>query len=386
MPEKAKNRKWLSRKGKLSDVTINTETGEVVKHFIRIYSKKKRRNQIKARGSVYHSFYRELECLKRLKGQSNFPQLIDYDEEKMWIKMTYCGEPYPAHLSENNTSLVQQTNQIVLTLNKMKILYPYQKILTHRTDITAEFPVHNLHYKDGTIYLIDFEMSLPLGSGYSDYFEEKFMKTFDNYDVNAFKQLLRKAVAPGDREQKPEHELQAKWQTYQNKTADNIDERLKIFKLDRFGGEGLSMLDIGASTGDFVKALANCFTEVTAVEPFIPKPDNLPSNVTWKSMGYNNFIKQNANQYDLVLCLRASLQIADIDMINEETIARTLSLLVNPNQFLIFETTRQVRLRVYQTHVADMLGYLKTFFGPPIETGNLGQKGGRMYYVFKKTR
>ena len=95
--------------------------------------------------------------------------------------MSYCGEPYPAHLSENNTSLVQQTNQIVLTLNKMKILYPYQKILTHRTDITAEFPVHNLHYKDGSIYLIDFEMSLPLGSGYSDYFEEKFMKTFDNY-------------------------------------------------------------------------------------------------------------------------------------------------------------------------------------------------------------
>ena len=385
MPEKAKDKKFYSRKGKLSDVTINTESAEVVKHFVRTYSYKKKRNQIKARGSVYHSFYRELECLKRLQGHENFPQLIDYDEDQMWIKMSYCGEPYPAHILKNNKQLVPQVDKIVSVLEKQKILYPYERILSHRKDITAEFPVHNLHYKDGKIYLIDFEMSLPLDSGYADYFGNRFTKMFDRYDNNVFRELLHRVVYPGKTAEVPDDELEAKWLGYESSNSNSVADRIEKFQLKKFGGDGKTLLDIGAGKGEFVKTLSDYYCEVTAVEPFISRPTELPSNVKWHSSGYKKFVDENTQQFDLVLCLCASLQITDIDILDEITLAKTLSKLVNPDGVLVLETTKQVKYDNYRTHVQDMLGYLKRFMGRPIEVGNVAKKGGRMYYVYKKT-
>ena len=125
-------KQWLHRSnGKISAVTIDIEKSVVVKEFYRHDIKNKRARQIKNRDSFYHSFYRELICLQRLKGSKHFPQLLDFNEEDMWIKMTYCGTPYPVDKTprHNKSELIPQAQKIIDTLQQKKIKYPYKKFM-----------------------------------------------------------------------------------------------------------------------------------------------------------------------------------------------------------------------------------------------------------------
>ena len=67
-------------RGKSSSVTINYEWDTVVKKFDKVQKKEY------VRGTGYHCWLRELECLERLQGHPNFPKLIDYNKKDLTLK------------------------------------------------------------------------------------------------------------------------------------------------------------------------------------------------------------------------------------------------------------------------------------------------------------
>jgi len=396
--------KWLHRSnGKLSEVTMDIDKGEVVKEFYRKPTLDKRTKQTKARGSFYHSFHRELECLKRLKGCEHFPQLINYNEEDMWIRMSYCGTPYPVESPRPQMShLIPQAQKIVETLTDKKILYPYQKIFNTRQGPVPFFPAVNLHLLDDKLHLIDFEMSWPVGSIIESYFDKVFKSTLKRYDRKQFDQLLQQVLVPDDskisnklyvKSGEKQHmssnaqHVNDKWNGYQyNKVGDNIAQRISQFKIRSYAGADRTMLDLGANEGRFGIELEKDFKHTYAVEPFVPQPKQLPTNMTWFALGYKNFVEQNKQQYDLVLSFACTIQIADIDLMQENDIAKTHADLVKPGGHLIYETQKQTKREANQTHVKKILANLKTCLGDPIDSGP-ARGGGRMFYVFhKKTK
>ena len=116
---------WIATsRGKTSQVIIDAQQGHVIKKFRGFDEKSKHDKVIKYRGNLLHSFHRELESLKRLKGHNNFPQLIDHNEQELCIKMTYCGEPYPCKAPRRSRpELIDQANKIVDTLAKVDVKY-----------------------------------------------------------------------------------------------------------------------------------------------------------------------------------------------------------------------------------------------------------------------
>ena len=397
---------WLHRSnGKISEVTMDLEKGEVVKEFFRHDDIYKRMRQTKGRGSHTHSFLRELECLKRLQGCEHFPQLIDYSEEDLWIRMTYCGRPYPVDESPrpHNPHLIPQAQKIIDTLVEKGIKYHYRKQMrvNKREGIMYPFfSAQSLHLLNDTVYLIDFESAYPMNSPYDAYFKDDFKSSFDNWSPDEFVPLFTKLVIDDGSEVSIKTYLKAgekqfvstnaehitkKWLNYQyNPVGDNIQDRIKKFELLKYAGADRTMIDIGANHGRFGVELQKHFKAVDCVEPFCPAPNPKPANMTWYPMGFKQFVEQNSQQWDLVLTFACTLQIAEIDLMEEHDIARTHAELVAPGGHLIYETQKQVNRQVNQVHVQKIVKNLETYLGAPIQSGT-GRRGGRMYYVFHRS-
>jgi hypothetical protein len=398
------NKWYYTSRGKLSEVIIDPVSKEVVKQFRGFADQVKNKRSIKNRGSHTHSFLRELECLRRLKGCDNFPQLIDHDEEDLWIKMSYCGTPYPCTPPRpHRPELVDQSRHIIDTLAKVDIKYPYRRTFKSNDVFYTYLSAGNINVDEDKLYLIDFESALPVGSRYCQYFEQSFLDQFKkDYTTAEFKRLFEDFLVPtGDKLNSKAYakmenkrhmstnspKVNATWNNYQyNPVGDNIDERIKSFGLRSYGGGDKSMIDIGANHGRFGVEMADQFQEIHCVEPFAAQPDPLPANMTWHKMGFREFTEKNHRKFDLVLTFACTLQIADIDLMSENEIAKAHADLVAPGGTLIYESQKQFKRERNQIHVSKIVANLKHFMGSPltIKKGRSPRGGGREFYVFNR--
>ena len=390
--------------GKISAVTLDIEKGEVVKEFYRHDIKNKRSRQIKSRDSFYHSYYRELICLQRLKGSKHFPQLLDFNEEDMWIKMTYCGTPYPVDKTprDNKSELIPQAQKIIDTLQQKKIRYPYKKFMQIDKAKGLSYPFFtatNLHILDDVLYLIDFETSYPVDSYYDKYFSEEFKQGYKDWSAGEFMPLFEKLAVDDGSELSSKVYLKSnekqfvksnatnikeKWLNYQNNTVgDNVSDRIKKFGILKYADPEKTMIDIGANHGKFGLELKSNFKQIDCVEPFCPAPDPIPNNMIWHSMGFKQFVSTNKQQWDLVLTFACTIQIADIDLMTETEIAKSHYDLVKTNGHLIYETQKQSGRPANGEHVQKIVNAFIKLMGNPIKSGK-ARRGGRMYYVFNK--
>jgi len=189
--------KWIATsRGKTSQVTIYKSKNIVVKQFRGYDEKHKQDRVIKHRGSLNNSFHRELECLKRLKGHDNFPQLIDFDENSLRIEMSYCGEPYPCKAPRaSRPELIGQANNIVDALAKVDVKYNYKAVSSVLGKEYIHLQASNITLDDDKMYLIDFEDALPVGR--EDLSETSYVDRFKKeYTTQEFKKLFKDFLVP----------------------------------------------------------------------------------------------------------------------------------------------------------------------------------------------
>ncbi len=190
---------WIATsRGKTSEVTIFAQQGYVVKQFRTFNDRAKHENVIKGRGSLEQSYLRELESLKRLKGYPNFPQIIDHSDQELWIKMSYCGEPYPCKAPRKpRPDLLHDANQIVDTLGKVDVKYNYKAISNINGKKIKHLQASNVNLHGNTLYLIDFERALPVGCEHL--LESAFVDQFKTaYTKQEFKLLFKELLVPTD--------------------------------------------------------------------------------------------------------------------------------------------------------------------------------------------
>lgn len=99
--------------------------------------------------TIKEAFNLELEIYKRLSGNKNFPKLIRFDDNKFTITIEYCGNSVDKLKSLKIDNLDEQINNILTTLEENKI---------NHLDIHESGK--NICYKDGIIYLIDFDIAV----------------------------------------------------------------------------------------------------------------------------------------------------------------------------------------------------------------------------------
>ena len=95
------------------------------------------------------SFKKEIKALKLLKGEQYFPQLLDYDEKKFTIKMSYCGKSLDSkeykEVIFNYENYEENFKSIFNSLNENKIQH-------HDIDRW------NMCFDGNSFYLIDFNL------------------------------------------------------------------------------------------------------------------------------------------------------------------------------------------------------------------------------------
>jgi hypothetical protein len=395
---------WIHKtRGKTSEVLVNKETNECVKHFVALDPVSKRQKQVKAqRGSLYQSFLRELEALERLSGCDHFPTLLDHDEDEMWIKMSFCGESFPVNAPRNSyPELLSQVDEIVNTLQTKKIRIPYKKYFKARGGQRYPyFSAQNLTLMQDTIYVIDFEQALCDNSRYNRYFLPEFVSGYDKYDYDDFKKIFTELlVIPDD----PLYETvytksgtkmlestngqvwRDKWVGYQNNPiGNNVKDRIEKFSLMKYTNPSRTAIDIGANQGRFALTLASHFKEIHAVEPFVACESSLPENMVWHKKSFKDFCNENNTTFDVVMTFACTLQICQLDLLEEHVVAKMHADLVAPNGYLIYESQKIKDRLPNETHVKKILAGFEMHLGKPIESGKARANGDRRYYVFHK--
>jgi len=114
----------------------------------------------------------ELEVYRRLSGYKNFPSLIDVDDEKFRLTLEWCGESLSDLRKKQIESLTlyldleYQITHIVSCLEKHNIQY-------------VDISLQNICFKEGTIYLIDFD-SVILDNASLSSEREEFLNKFNS--------------------------------------------------------------------------------------------------------------------------------------------------------------------------------------------------------------
>ena len=183
-------------RGKTSDVTLDPAKGIAIKQFRGFNDPEKDARSIKNRHSHRHSFQRELQSLIRLSGYENFPKLLEYDEDALWIKMSYCGNPYPCMSPRKpRPDLIDQANHIVDTLAKVDIKYNYKQVSVIDGKPYIHLQAGNLNLHGNQLYLLDFEFALPVGC--EDMFSVDFVDRYKKgYTKQEFKKLFHDFLVP----------------------------------------------------------------------------------------------------------------------------------------------------------------------------------------------
>ena len=113
--------------------------------IIKVYNEKLRWT-INGHDTMLDIFNKELLILQKLKGIPNVPQLIDYDEDKYMLKMSYLG--------------ISLWDKFVLPEDWKKQLCEIFHNLTNNNILYPEFNLKNIVVLDGKLSLIDFGLSL----------------------------------------------------------------------------------------------------------------------------------------------------------------------------------------------------------------------------------
>jgi len=344
-------------RGKSSSVWIIGD--KVVKKFDKVQKKDY------VRGTGYHCYLRELECLQRLQGHPNFPELLHYDKDELVITMSYCGEKYVNDVPR--PELVSQVYKIVEALEEHDLKFT-----------TTKFPINDIHIKDGVLKCIDFENTLPEGSKHINLFTDLFINSQrELFDIQKFENDLRKLVEVND--------MKTDWNNYQAiGKGNNAQERIANLNLKRYSGEDKTLLDLGANQGEFGIELAKDYQKVYAVEPFVECPFDMPDNMMWIQKGFKDFTENNVGNYDVIFSFAMTIQVRDEDGLTESEIAKGHYEMTKPGGVMIYETQKLQGRPKNQDHVDRMLSAFRNNYGKEIETGNARQSGRRLYYVFKR--
>ena len=173
------------------------------------------------------------------------------------------------------------------------------------------------------------------------------------------------------------------WNQYQHsKIGNNVEERIKIFELEKYSNPEWTMLDTGANNGKFTAQLAHLFKHCTGLEPYA-EPVEQPKNVTWIKKGFKEFCETNTQQFDVVYSFAMTIQVEDIDGIDTDEIAKLYHGLVKPNGIVIYETQKLSKPR-HAEHAGRMIKSFQKTFGEEFKTGKGRSRDKRTVHYFKK--
>ena len=173
------------------------------------------------------------------------------------------------------------------------------------------------------------------------------------------------------------------WDQYQHsKIGNNVEERIRLFDLEKYSGKDLTLLDTGANNGKFTAQLAHLFKHTTGVEPYA-EPVPQPENVTWYKSGFKNFCETYALKFDVVFSFACTIQIEDIDLIDTDTIAEMYFNLVNKNGILIYESQKLNKDR-HKQHAQRMIASFQKKFGKEFEIKSGRSRDKRTVHYYKK--
>ena len=106
---------------------------------IRIYNNLTKKN----------AFELELEVYKRVSGKEGFPKLIKYDEKELSLSLEHCGKSLNMMKEISVKNLEEQIDNICNILEENEIIH---------LDLNICDGCKNICYKEGKIYLIDFDI------------------------------------------------------------------------------------------------------------------------------------------------------------------------------------------------------------------------------------
>lgn len=379
-------------RGKASEILISKKRNLVIKKFVVLNKYKK----LELRQSPYHCFLREVECLKRLQGHKNFPTIISYDDNDLTITMDYCGERFPFD-GMARPELIDQVKPIVEKIKEANI-----KFINQSVQGKDAFPYNNVLLKNGVIKFIDYENSLPEKSQYGKYFGKHFIQTIRNqFNIERFKLNFEDLILNGKLIDSKKYKTlrgtiddmtnhwkfttkKNLWNDYQKTEKNSAAWRIEKLNLRKYASKDKTLLDLGANHGEFCLSLSDDFRHVTAVEPFVEAPE-MPSNMTWVKNSFKEFIENSDQTYDVVFSFAMTIQVRDLEHLDEDEIAKGHYKLVSPDGVMIYETQKLESREINQKHVEKMLQSFRNYFGNEIESGEARSSGKREYYVFKRS-
>ena len=175
------------------------------------------------------------------------------------------------------------------------------------------------------------------------------------------------------------------WDQYQHsKLGNNVEERIKLFDLESYTGIDKTLLDTGANNGKFTAGLAHLFQSATAVEPFA-EPVSQPNNVTWIKKGFKEFCESNTQMFDVVYSFAMTIQVADIDLMDTDTIAKEYHDLTAEGGVLIYETQKLSKPR-HKDHAMAMIASFRKLYGQEFRTGKGRSRDTRTVHYFRKAK
>jgi len=182
------------------------EHGHVIKQF-RPRKPKFGRAIDPLRESLDLCFYRELTCLQRLAGNTHFPQLLDYNEDELWIKMTWVGRPFLHFADDNRDPYLAQVDPIVDALAESDIRLAYRWT---PNDTRLGYCLSMMMVDGLNLNLIDFERAWPRGCDREYQFNSLFTESFAHHDNDIFLQHMKREISNTKITQPPEGRYEEK--------------------------------------------------------------------------------------------------------------------------------------------------------------------------------
>ena len=186
-------------RGETAIVECYPRDNKVVKHFVP-RKKKFGVGHGPLRGSLEMCFAREVECLRRLKGEKHFPQLINHDIKNLTIEMSYVGRPFRHFADDNRQKYIEQVDLIVDTLTKHKIKLAYE---LNPNNGKIGYMLSMMMVNHDQLNIIDFERAWPVGFEQEESITDALRSSFDHHNDAKFKSMLRETIITVNKEESP---------------------------------------------------------------------------------------------------------------------------------------------------------------------------------------
>jgi len=175
------------------------------------------------------------------------------------------------------------------------------------------------------------------------------------------------------------------WDQYQHsKIGNNVEERIELFDLKLYCGQDKTLLDTGANNGKFTAQLAHLFKSAVGVEPYA-EPVPQPSNVVWIKKGFKEFCESNTEKFDVIYSFAMTIQVADIDGMNTDSIAKEYYNLTAEDGVLIYETQKLTKPR-HKDHAMAMIASFRKMYGQEFKIGKGRSRDTRTVHYFLRAK